>query len=79
MLTSNEAMEWKWKNAVLVAMFQIFVEMFYNHVKILGDYIKSKKEIYVNDKAQNRSLFCKKKKKKSAFEKKMGKNIILRF
>lgn len=47
---------------VLVAMFQMFVEIFYNHVKILGDYIKSKKEIYVNDEAQNRSLFCKKKK-----------------
>lgn len=44
-------------------MFQMFVEIFYNHVKILGDYIKSKKEIYVNDEAQNRSLFCKKKKK----------------
>lgn len=43
-------------------MFQMFVEIFYNHVKILGDYIKSKKEIYVNDEAQNRSLFCKKKK-----------------
>lgn len=50
-------------------MFQMFVEIFYNHVKILGDYIKSKKEIYVNDEAQNRSLFCKKK-KKGAFEKK---------
>lgn len=57
-------------------MFQMFVEIFYNHVKILGDYIKSKKEIYVNDEAQNRSLFCKKKKKKKVHLKKKWERIL---